>query len=74
MIYTVEIACVGSKPAVEVVHRVKIREATASRARTKAQMLLGAWRDHGVKRASVFGPGNRKLYSLEWASPASRDS
>jgi hypothetical protein len=66
MKYTIEIACTDGGRAGDVVHHIKVNEDNPRRARAKAQMLLGAWRDHGPKCASVFGRGNTKLYRLNW--------
>ena len=72
MKYIVEIACIRRKSAAEVVHRFKIHEESASRARAKAQMILGAWRNHGAKFARVLNSHDKQLYCLKWTSQMPR--
>jgi hypothetical protein len=60
----VEIACADI--GAEVVHRIQIDEFNVRRARAKAQMVLGAWRNHGPKRARVLNSGNKQLCCLKW--------
>ena len=66
MKYTVEIACADADA--EVVHRIQIYELNKRRARAKAQMVLGAWRNHGPKCARVLNSRNKQLYCLKWTS------
>lgn len=67
MKYTVEIACTGVDA--DVVHRIQIDELSRRRARAKAQLVLGAWRNHAPKCARILNSRNKQLYSLQWASP-----
>ena len=66
MKYTVEIACTDADA--EVLHRIQIYELNKRRARAKAQMVLGAWRNHGPKCARVLNSRNRQLYCVKWTS------
>jgi hypothetical protein len=63
----VEIACTDI--GAEVAHRIQIDEFNVRRARAKAQMVLGAWRDHSPKYARVLNSRNKQLCCLKWTEP-----
>ena len=69
MKYTVEITCTDVNREVE--HRIPIYEMNGRRARAKAQMVLGAWRDHNPRYARVLNSHNKQLYHLKWTSRVS---
>ena len=51
----------------------QIYELNRRRARAKAQMVLGAWRNQGPKCARVLSKHNKQLYCLKWTSPVPPD-
>lgn len=62
MKFTVEVVRTGDRGCENVLHRVTVEEISPRRAKTKADQLLGTWRQRGASAARVLNPRGEELY------------